>query len=266
MRMTITYALGQIDEPFWPIGLCIAWVRGRGKSKAALFFARRMVFGEARPSKDWADARTMLLRALAGSRVSALGLRSQDEQRVSIRALEWIDLRIEQRGLFDEVRDRDGLMIAYRDVRIAAESMRQEWPAETAAAKRAREKLDAERVCLEALKQRMTEKPNEPVAKKTLVREFPAISGRALDRCYARAARETGAVAWSKAGRRRRQRSDSPESSTRFELRANDREQSPQKIKTHPRRLINSTRLFGLDNRRAAFVATKLIVSPFFQP
>jgi type II secretory pathway pseudopilin PulG len=87
--------------------------------------------------------------------------------------------------------------------------MRKEWPAETAAAKRAREKLDAERACLEALKQRMREKPNEPTAKKTLYQEFSAVSDRALDRCYARAARETGAVAWSKAGRRRRQPSDS---------------------------------------------------------
>jgi hypothetical protein len=204
VRTSVTYALGQIEDPFWPIGLCIAWAHGREKSKAALFFARRMVFGEARPSKEWADARTTLRRALAGGRISALGLRRQDRKRVSIPALEWIDLRIEQRGLFDEVTDRDGLMIAYRSVRIAAESMRQEWPAETAAAKKAPEKLDGESACLEALKQRMREKPNEPVAKKTLAREFSDISERALDRCYSRAARETSAVAWAKPGRRRR--------------------------------------------------------------
>jgi len=87
-----------------------------------------------------------------------LGIRPRDDQRVSILPQEWIDLRIQQRGPYDEVRGRDGL-IAYREVKIAAAMMRKEFPAQTAATKRAHEKQERERACLEALKQRMKEKP-----------------------------------------------------------------------------------------------------------
>jgi hypothetical protein len=207
VRATVTWALGQIDDPYWPIGLCVAWVPGREKSKAVRLYSRRCVFAEARPIKHWADARTTLLRALAGGRIEAWGVRPKDGQRVLILPQEWIDLRIQQRGPYDEVRGRDGL-IAYREVKIAAAMMRREFPAQTAATKRAHEKQEGERACLEALKQRMKEKPNEPVGKEILRREFDDISERAFIRCYGRAAQETGAAAWTKAGRRRRQPTD----------------------------------------------------------
>jgi hypothetical protein len=204
VRTTVTYALGQIDEPFWPIGLCIAWALGRQESKAVRLYSRRRVFGEARPIKHWVDRRTTLLRALADGRIEGIGIRPEDGKRVPIGSIEWIDLRIGQRGPYDEVRGNDG-SIAYRDVRIGAASMRKEFPAETAATKRAREKQDGECACLEALKHRMREKLNEPVVKETLRREFDGISERAFIRCYGRAAKETGAIAWTKAGRRCRQ-------------------------------------------------------------
>ncbi len=46
VRATVTYALGQIDDPYWPIGLCVAWVIGREKSKAVRLYSRHRVFAE----------------------------------------------------------------------------------------------------------------------------------------------------------------------------------------------------------------------------
>ena len=61
----------------------------------------------------WVGARTSLLRALTAGKIEALGVRRDDDQRVLIPAHEWIDLRIQQRGPYDEVGRADG-SIAYR--------------------------------------------------------------------------------------------------------------------------------------------------------
>jgi hypothetical protein len=60
-------------------------------------------------------------------RSEALGVRVADGRRVSIPALEWIDLRIQQRGAYDEVRQADD-SLAYRDVKIASAQVRNTWP------------------------------------------------------------------------------------------------------------------------------------------
>jgi hypothetical protein len=123
-------------------------------------------------------------------------------------------MRIQQRAPYDEVRGADG-QIAYRDVRIAAARIREEWPDETLAAERpekqeskattaARIKQERENACLEALKERMRANPNDPVAKEKLRQDFPGFSARAFNQLFSQASRETGCVAWSKGGPRRR--------------------------------------------------------------
>jgi hypothetical protein len=127
MRSTKLYALERSKDPFWPIGFCVAWVLGRDSSKAVRLYARHRLGIGVVYVKGWIDARTSLLRALATGEVEALGVRVADGRRVSIPALEWIDLRIQQRGPYDEVRQADD-SIAYRDVRIASVQVRNAWP------------------------------------------------------------------------------------------------------------------------------------------
>ena len=99
MRSTKLYAVEGSKDPFWPIGFCVAWVLGRDSSKAARLYARHRLGIGVVHVKGWIDARTSLLRALATGKVEALGVREADGRRVSIPALEWIDLRINREEL-----------------------------------------------------------------------------------------------------------------------------------------------------------------------
>jgi hypothetical protein len=266
MRSTTLYALERSKDPFWPIGFCVAWVLGRDTSKAVRLYARHRLGIGVVHVKGWVDGRTSLLRALAAGKVEALCVREADGRRVSISAPEWIDLRIQQRGPYDEVRRADD-SIAYHDVRIASEQMLNAWPApeavkdgapekpeirgcelpaqapaakgpndkqfgerseppaetaamekapekqgikageplpETPAMKLTREKQQREQACLTALMDCMRADPNDPVSKGKLQEEFRWISKRAFGRLFSQASRESGCLAWSKAGRRRR--------------------------------------------------------------
>jgi hypothetical protein len=127
MRSATIYALERSKDPFWPIGFCVAWVLGRDTSKAVRLYARHRLGIGVVHVKGWVDARTSLLRALAAGKVEALGVREADGRRVSIPAPEWIDLRIQQRGPYDEVRRADD-SIAYHDVKIASVQMPNAWP------------------------------------------------------------------------------------------------------------------------------------------
>jgi hypothetical protein len=211
-----------MGDPFWPIGLCVAWVLGGDPSEAAELYARHRLGMGVIHVDGWVRARTSLLRALTGGKIEARGVRPNDDQRVSIPAHEWIDLRIQQRGPYDEVGRADG-SIAYRDVKVASAGMRVEWlapeaakaeapqkqeseaverPAETPAMTRAGDQRENDLACLESLKERMRANPNAPVPKKKLRLEFPEVSGRAFHQLFRQAVRETRCFAWSKAGRR----------------------------------------------------------------
>src|ERR1700677_4915158 len=203
MGATMIYAQRLSEEPFWPIGLCVAWVRGRDALEVVGLYAQHHLGMGVIPVDGWVDARTSLLRALAAGKIGATGVGHEGGRRISIPGHEWIDLRIQQRGSYDEVRRTDG-PIAYLDVRIAAAAMKMEWPAATPATNRAHDKQEGESAFLHAAKERMLASPNNPIAKQKLLRELPKVSERAFDRLYSQAARETGCVAWSKAGRRRR--------------------------------------------------------------
>jgi hypothetical protein len=139
MKRTTSHALEQSKDPFWTIGFCVAWVLGRDPSKAPQLYARHQLGIGIIPVEGWIGARKTLLRALAAGKVEALGIRLDDGRRVSIRALEWIDLRIQQRGPYDEVGRADG-SIAYHDVRIASVQMFNAWPAHEASKDEAAEK------------------------------------------------------------------------------------------------------------------------------
>ena len=222
MGAMMVYAQRLSEDPFWPIGLCVAWVLGGDPSEATQLYARHRLGNGVIHVDGWVGARTSLLRALTAGKIEALGVRPDDDQRVSIPAHEWIDLRIQQRGPYDEVGRADG-SIAYRDVKVASAGMRAEWPApeaakaeapdkqeseaverpaETPAMKRARDRHENERACQEALMERMRANPNDPVPKGKLRLEFPEVSGRAFHQLFRQAVRETRCFAWSKAGRR----------------------------------------------------------------
>ena len=226
MGAMMVYAQRLSEDPFWPIGLCVAWVLGGDPSEATQLYARHRLGNGVIHVDGWVGARTSLLRALTAGKIEALGVRPDDDQRVSIPAHEWIDLRIQQRGPYDEVGRADG-SIAYRDVKVASAGMHAEWPApeaakaeapekqeseaveppaETPAMRRARDKAKSENGCQEALEERMRANPNDPVPKGKLRLEFPEVSGRAFHQLFRQAVRETRCLAWSRAGRRRQKR------------------------------------------------------------
>jgi hypothetical protein len=207
-RVTAPYAREQLQEAYWPIGLCIAWVLKRSHDEASEAYAHHRVGIGLAPIAGWTDARTALIRALAAGEVVALGIRPDNDQRIQISAAEWIDLRIRQRGMYDEIwraTSRNDQSIVYRDVRIGAQKMQARWPLQTHATKAAFERREAE--LLEKLKTRMLESRDKPTrTKKELMQEFPNVSKRAFGRLYTQSSFETGSVAWSKGGRRLRDR------------------------------------------------------------
>jgi hypothetical protein len=183
-------------------------------SEAAQLYARHRLGNGVIHVDGWVGARTSLLRALTAGKIEALGVRPDDDQRVLIPAHEWMDLRIQQRGPYDEVGRANG-SIAYRDVKVASAGMRAESeapdkqeseavepPAETRGRKRAHDQQENDDACLEALKERMRANPSAPVPKKKLRLEFPEVSGRAFHHLFRQAVRETRCFAWSRAGRR----------------------------------------------------------------
>jgi transcriptional regulator GlxA family with amidase domain len=94
--------------------------------------------------------------------------------------------------------------IAYRDVRVAATQMRQEWRPETQAVKTTRERRASEKACLARLKELMRANPTAPVPKARVRPDFANVSARTFDRLYSQAVRDSGASAWGAPGRRPR--------------------------------------------------------------
>ena len=206
-RIDLAYAREQWNEPYWPIGLCIAWVIERDKDRAIGTFARRLTGDGSIAIEGWPIAREELKRGLGAGDIAASGLARRDEIRVQIEPTEWIDLRIQQRGPYDEIwraTSRNDLLSVYWMARVAAKQMLERWPAQSPAMRRSLERAEAGRHCLVALKVRMSAEADNPVPKATLRQQFPDVSGRAFDRLYSQASGETGCAAWSKGGRRRR--------------------------------------------------------------
>jgi hypothetical protein len=199
---TIVYARRQLQGTYWPIGLCIAWIMSADPDAAVVLYARHRVGTELTSVDGWGEAQMKLVRELEAGQVEALGMRSKRGERIAIARYEWIDLRIVQRGPYDEIR-RPDRSLAYRDVRIEAATIRKIWPPEAPAMKTVRKRIANENACRAALVLRMKETPNAPIPKRMLKPQFPDVSKEAFDRLYSEAARESGCAAWSKGGRRR---------------------------------------------------------------
>lgn len=266
------YAQRLSEDPFWPIGLCVAYVLGGDPSEATQLYARHRLGNGVIHVDGWVGARTSLLRALTAGKIEALGVRRDNDQRVLIPAHEWIDLRIQQRGPYDEVGRADG-SIAYRDVKVGSAGMRAEWPApeaakaevpdkqeseaverpaETPAMKRARDRHENERACQEALMERMRAIQTTPSRKRSYGWNSPrsrdALSINSFVKQFAKPDALPGAG-----------RADAARKGTRTDSAAHP-------IRTHPvdsyarsnrrgiesvlRRLHEFPRPFGLDNRR----------------
>ena len=68
MGAMMIYAQRLSDDPFWPIGLCVAWLLGRDRPEGVRLYARHRLGIGVIPVVGWADARTSLLRGLATAR------------------------------------------------------------------------------------------------------------------------------------------------------------------------------------------------------
>src|SRR5271166_5413581 len=75
------YARQQLEGPYWPIGLCVAWVLGPDPASAEDLFARHRLATDLRPIDGWAEARTTLVRALEAGRMEARGIRPEESER-----------------------------------------------------------------------------------------------------------------------------------------------------------------------------------------
>ena len=186
---TIQYALEATRNPYWPIGLCISWILTRELDAAAKRYARHRLWTEGWSADGWSDTLKALVRRLATGELEAVGLGCGDDQRAPIPALAWLDLRIVQRGPYDEVRRSNGAE-AYRDVKLLAQRVCELWPAMTRARESAATKRKAETQCLEALKRRMQADPDHPIPKAKLRPEWPDVSQRTFDRLHGQAARD----------------------------------------------------------------------------
>ena len=78
VRATIVFARRQSDKPFWPLGLCIAWVMRHDLVQAVKLFARRRL-GLQYDRDEWATARTKLMNRLGEGRIQAFGLTPRGE-------------------------------------------------------------------------------------------------------------------------------------------------------------------------------------------
>jgi hypothetical protein len=190
------YATQQFAEPYWPLGLCIAWVMERNEERAIATFVARLIGSGSVTLERWPEARSALQRGLAGGEVTASGL--QGEVRVEIPPRDWIDLNIRQHGLYEEVwraTSKKNLSV----YRIAKKQMLEQWPVQVT-----RQKDESEKLCLEALKTLMMAAPRKPTPKRELIKRSPTVSRRAFDRIFSQASKESGCLAWRRGGRRRR--------------------------------------------------------------
>jgi hypothetical protein len=71
VRATIEYARRQSDKPYWPLGLCIAWVISQDLVEAVKLFARRRLALQY-DRNEWANARTELMNRLGPGRKQLL--------------------------------------------------------------------------------------------------------------------------------------------------------------------------------------------------
>src|SRR5271155_1298678 len=57
MGPVVARARQRSEDPFWPIGLCVAWVLGRGRSEAVRAYAQHRVGLGVREVDGWREAR-----------------------------------------------------------------------------------------------------------------------------------------------------------------------------------------------------------------
>jgi hypothetical protein len=194
-----------IASSYWPIGLCVAWILTRDPEVAASRYVRHRAWTELRTNDGWLEAQNQLIEALRKGSIEALALEDHhgDGARKAIPPPNWIDLKITQRGPFDEICRLDGRH-AYRDARIAAEQVCKLWPKLSKASRTVREGYVREEACRVQLIAMMQSSPNVPTPKAELRKKFVGLSTRRFDEIFTRAAADAKTPEWSRAGRRPR--------------------------------------------------------------
>jgi hypothetical protein len=203
LRVLIEFGRQAIDDAFWPFSLCVAWILTRDREAAVQRYAEHRC--GVRTESDWRGAQQSITEALLTGAVEAHALDGGSLQAVrrTIPPPAWIDLRLKQRGLYDEIWHRGGTL-AYRDAQIDARRILQHWPRLDGANAKVADKLSLHAACQAELERLMRASPNDPVPKPKLLPEFPGVKPDAFDRLFSQAVQNTQAHAWSAPGRRRK--------------------------------------------------------------
>jgi hypothetical protein len=192
-----------LKERYWSFALAMAWIPTREPSAAMHAWSSYMTWGAAQftIAPQFVGARDELLAALRQGRVTASGRPDLQRQRVDIKAIEWLDLRLVRYGSHDRFY-RDEAFVAYIDVVVDAEQVRAIWPALSPGQSKVRRTIANETDAKRKLIALISERPDSPIPKPELKPDFPGISDRAFDRIYSKAVTEARAPAWSAPGRR----------------------------------------------------------------
>jgi hypothetical protein len=194
-----------ILHAWWPIPLAAAWWLRRDPDDAVDAWVRQKNWGiDLWRSADWAGAQQAIWEALKSEQLNATGSQEFDGVATPIDALEWQSLTWKRPGPVDVITRRRTLSPAYYDVLVDARQCRRLWPRESAAVKRQHQTIAAETRCRQALENLMRLHPGAPISKDEL-KQYPECSGvgrNGFNRAFVAAVRNSGAAAWSRAGRR----------------------------------------------------------------
>jgi hypothetical protein len=144
-----------------------------------------------------------LLAASRLGRVTASGRPDLLRPRKSIKAIEWLDLRLVRYGGHDRF-CRNEASVAYIDVFVDAERVRAIWPTLSPGQGKVGRAIAKDTGAKRQLIAFILERPSEPIPKAKLRPRFEEISERAFLRIYSEAVIEAKAPAWSAPGRRRK--------------------------------------------------------------
>lgn len=192
-----------MEHPFWPIGLCIAWILKRQVEDAAERWRQHRMWSEVGFSDGWPDARDQLRKSLLGDEVNAVGVCQRDSLRVKIPAMEWLDLRLQQVGNRDVAYGLDEKP-RYDSIQIQTKQILELWPAPSTAERKVRLNVAAETACRKELIAMMRAAPQQPIAKSVLKANFRDLGQNAFNRAFTNAVADASTPAWRAAGRRKK--------------------------------------------------------------
>lgn len=197
---------GGMDATFLPLRLVAVWISIREREQALETWCQSATLR--RPiTLDWREGLDALLRELIRGKLVAWGY-DRLERRRRIDPDEWPILKSGIIGSSDVLFSSSTRFPEYGRVELRGDDVLRLWPAEPETTRRVRHTCAAEKRVKAELCKLMRNQPTQPIPKAALAALpiFQGVTDRALGRIFTNAVRETGAVAWSKGGRRPRSR------------------------------------------------------------